>query len=163
MLDAMRERPAITTLAGVVIDSAPGFPEQIPFWVTAKYATLAMMPGLLTSLRRKPRSFHPVLSPPIAVFFGLWHLVARKQVAFMQSGQARVASALAGLPILAIWSDADQLVPAEHVVAFLDRAEREGARVDRLHFERSAHVRHFVEHRATYLARVEAFLATLGS
>jgi fermentation-respiration switch protein FrsA (DUF1100 family) len=117
-----------------------------------------MMPGLLASLGRRPRSFHPVLSPPTAFFFGLWHLLAREQVRFMESGQRRVIERLAGVPMLAIWSDADTLVPAEHVVAFLDRAERAGVPIERLHFHDSAHVRHFVQHRAQYFGRVETFI-----
>jgi fermentation-respiration switch protein FrsA (DUF1100 family) len=153
LLDAMRTRPQ-----RVIVDSAPGFPEHISMRFTAKFATAAMMPGLLASLGRPPRSFHSVLSPAIAVFFGAWHLVAREQVRFMESGQRRVAEALRDVPLLAIWSDADTLVPAEHVRAFLDRAERACVRVERLHFADSAHVRHFVQHRSEYFARLEAFV-----
>lgn len=142
----------------VVLDSAPGFPESIPASYTAQYATAAMMPGLLAALGRQPRVFHPVLTPPVWAFFGAWHHVAREQVRFMETGQQRVIDRLAGVPILAIWSDADALVPAEHVVAFLDHAERAGIRVERLHFEDSAHVRHFVQHRTEYFARLSAFL-----
>lgn len=153
LLDAMRSAPT-----KVVIDSAPGFPEKIPMWITAKFATAAMMPGLLSSLGRRPRLFHPILSPPIAFFFGAWHLIAREQVRFMETGQRRVIERLHDVPLLGIWSDADVLVPAEHVSAFLDRADRAGLRVERLHFADSAHVRHFVQHRGEYFARLEAFV-----
>ncbi len=156
LLDAM---PASVRPAKVILDSAPGFPERIPMWITAKFASAAMMPGLLASLGRRPRLFHPLLSPPIAFFFGAWHLVARRQVRFMETGQARVIARLRAVPLLAIWSDADALVPAEHVVAFLDRAARAGIGVERLHFTDSAHVRHFVQHRVEYFARLAAFLA----
>lgn len=153
LLDAMRSQPA-----KVVVDSAPGFPEKIPLWTTARFASAAMMPGLLTSLGRRPRLFHPLLSPPAALFFGAWHVLAREQVRFMETGQARVIGKLRGVPLLGIWSDADVLVPAEYVSAFLDRAEREGVAVERLHFSDSAHVRHFVQHRGEYFARLEAFV-----
>lgn len=153
LLDAMKTQPE-----RVILDSAPGFPEKIPMRFTAKFATAAMLPGLLTALHRRPRSFHPILSPPIAFFFGVWHLAARNQVRFMETGQRRVIDRLSGVPLLAIWSDADTLVPAEQVRGFLDRAERRGVRVERLHFDDSAHVRHFVQHRAAYFARVEAFI-----
>lgn len=153
LLDASARAPE-----RVVIDSAPGFPESIPASYTARYATAAMMPSLLASLGRQPRVFHPVLTPPIWAFFGAWHHVAREQVRFMETGQQRVIDKLAGVPLLAVWSDADTLVPAEHVVAFLDRAERTGIPVERLHFDESAHVRHFVQHRAEYFARLGAFL-----
>jgi hypothetical protein len=153
LLDAMRTVPT-----RVVIDSAPGFPEKIPMRTTARFATAAMMPGLLTALGRRPRLFHPLLSPPIAFFFGAWHLIAREQVRFMETGQARVIAKLRGVSVLGIWSDADVLVPAEHVGAFLDRAEREGVAITRLHFRDSAHVRHFVQHRGEYFARLEAFV-----
>lgn len=160
LLDAMPFAPA-----RVIVDSAPGFPEKIPMWITAKFATAAMLPGLLASLGRRPRSFHPILSPPIAMFFGAWHLIARGSIAFMESGQRRVIEKLRptghreGVPMLTIWSDADALVPAEHVRAFVDRAEHEGVKIERLHFTDSAHVRHFVQHRAAYFARLEAFVS----
>ena len=44
-------------------------------------------------------------------------------------------------------------------MAFLDRAARAGLGVERLHFTDSAHVRHFVQHRVEYFARLAAFLA----
>ncbi len=158
LLDAMPLDPTNARPTRVIIDSAPGFPERIRMGITAKFATAAMMPGLLASLGRRPRSFHPLLSPALAFFFGAWHLVAREQIRFMESAQRRVATRLVGVPMLAIWSDADTLVPAEHVRAFLDRAEREGVSVERLWFADSAHVRHFVSHRAAYFARVGAFV-----
>jgi pimeloyl-ACP methyl ester carboxylesterase len=153
LLDALPSKPL-----RVIVDSAPGFPEKIPMWVTAKFATAAMMPGFLASLGRKPRSFHPVLTPVVAAFFGAWHLVAHEQLRFMETGQRRVIDELGGVPLLAIWSDADTLVPAEHVVRFLDHAARAGVSVTRLHFTDSAHIRHFVQYRAEYFARLAAFL-----
>jgi pimeloyl-ACP methyl ester carboxylesterase len=153
LLDAMQTPPQ-----RVVVDSAPGFPETIPMWFTAKFATAAMMPSLLARFGRTPRTFHPWLSPPIAFFFGAWHLVAREQVRFMETGQARVIERLRGVPLLAIWSDADTLVPAEHVAGFLDHAERAQIPVTRLHLADSAHVRHFVQHRHAYFAALAAFL-----
>ena len=153
LLDAMSFAPA-----AVIVDSAPGFPEKIPMWITAKFATAAMLPGLLASLGRRPRSFHPILSPPIAMFFGAWHLVARGSIAFMESGQRRVIDKLRGVRMLTIWSDADALIPSAHVRAFVDRAEHEGVKIERLHFTDSAHVRHFVQHRAEYFARLEEFV-----
>ena len=153
LLDALPQAPS-----RVIIDSAPGFPEKIPMWITARFATAAMLPSFLASLGRKPRSFHPVLTPVVAAFFGAWHLVAREQVRFMETGQARVIARLRGAPLLAIWSDADALIPAEHVVRFLDRAAAEGIPVTRLHFTDSAHIRHFVQHRGAYFAQLEAFL-----
>jgi len=153
LLDAMKSTPT-----HVIVDSAPGFPETIPMRFTAKFATMAMMPGLLSALRREPRLFHPILSPPIAAFFGVWHLLAREQVRYMETGQARVIARLRGVPLLAIWSDADVLVPTEQVSAFVDRALDGGVRVERLHFTDSAHVRHFVQHRHAYFDTIEAFL-----
>ena len=92
------------------------------------------------------------------MFFGAWHLIARGSIAFMESGQRRVIEKLRGVRTLTIWSDADALVPAEHVRAFVDRAEHEGVKLERMHFTDSAHVRHFVQHRAAYFARLEEFV-----
>ena len=153
LLDATTRAPR-----RVILDSAPGFPEKISMRMTSELATAAMMPGLLTSLGRRPRLFHPLLSPPLAAFFGVWHLLARNQVRFMETAQARVIDRLRGVPLLGIWSDADRLVPAEHVEAFLDRAARSGVPIERLHYPDSAHVRHFVQHRHAYFARIEEFL-----
>lgn len=154
LLDAMHTRPT-----RVIVDSAPGFPaDHISPLFTARYATMAMLPSLLAQLKRPPRTFHPLLTPPLATFFAGWHLIARRQVRFMASGQSRVIAKLAGVPLLAIWSDADALIPEEHVVRFLDRAAQAGVRVERLHFVDSAHVRHFVQHRAEYFERIARFL-----
>lgn len=163
LADALDAHAPHVRIRGVVIDSAPGFPEKVPFWFTARYATPAMMPGLLAALGRRPRSFHPLLSPPIAAFFAVWHVLARPQVAFMGAGQRKVRALIAAraLPLLVIGSDADALIPREHVDGFVRAVEAGGTRVERLWFEKSAHVRHLFEHRAAYLERLTAFLASL--
>lgn len=161
LADALDAHAPSVQLEGLVIDSAPGFPEKVPFWFTARYATPAMMPGLLTALGGKPRAFHPLLSPPIAAFFAVWHVLARPQVRFMEDGQRKVRALIAAraLPLLVIGSDADALIPREHVDRFVRAVEARGTPVERLWFERSAHVRHLFEHRAEYFARLESFVS----
>lgn len=145
-------------LAGTILDSAPGFPERVSPLFTARYATRAMMPSLLASLGRRPAATHPVLTPPIAAFLGLWHLIARRQVRFMESSQARMCALHRGLRLLAIYGGADELVPPRFVEAFLDRAEDAGVRVERLLFPDGVHVGHLVAHRTAYLGAVDRFL-----
>lgn len=167
LFDAARDRHPELLDAHVasILDSGPGFPERVRWWFSARYAALAMTPSVLAALglekKRRPRIFHPLVSPPLMVMLAGWHLVARRQVRFMESGHARVRSPHRGKPLLAIYSTADQLVPVRFVEGFLERAEREGVPVERLRFEKSAHVRHFVEHRREYLETVERFLGSV--
>lgn len=140
-----------------LIDSAPGFPEKVRARFTAKYAAMAMAPALLAALGRKPRHHHWLLSPPLQLFLGFWHLISPEQVAFMETSQARLLSLLQGKPLTALYGDADDLVPFPYVEAFLDRAERVMP-VHRERFVGSAHVRHFAGHRTRYVAAMRAAL-----
>lgn len=166
ILDALgREHPAVLDAhRASILDSAPGFPERIGVAFTARTAPMAFLPGLLVRLGRAPAHRHRVLSPLLAAFFGLWHLAAPRQIAFMQSAPARVRAAhraegsRPARPILAIWGGADELVPAAHVEAFLARAEAEGIPTTRLFLPTSGHVRHLVTHRATYDRAVRELL-----
>lgn len=144
---------------GTVLDSAPGFPERVSPFFTARFASMAMTPSILAALGQKPRETHPLVTPPLALFLGLWHLVARDQVRFMETSQARFIAHHAGKSLLGIWGGADRLVLARYVTSFLERAERGGVRVERRFFPTGAHVRHFIEHRSEVAAALGAFLA----
>lgn len=155
ILDALGER---AKLVGTILDSAPGFPEQPSFRFTARYAGRAMLPSLLEALGQRPALTHPLLTPPVSAFLGAWHLLARGQVRFMASSQARMVELHHGLPLLAIYGGADELVPARYVEAFLDRGELAGMSIERLFFPDGLHVRHFVAHRAAYLGAIDRLL-----
>lgn len=142
-----------------ILDSAPGFPEQFSPRFTARYASRAMMPGLLSALRQPPALTHPLLTPPVAALLGLWHLVAPDQVRFMASSLAAMRDVHRGKPLLMVWGGRDELVPHQHVERFADAATRDGALVERLYFPEGQHVRHLVAHRHEYLGTVDAFLA----
>ncbi len=142
-----------------ILDSAPGFPEHVSPRFTATYASRAMLPGILAALGRRPSHVHPLLTPPLSAFMGLWHLIAPSQIQFMQSSLGFMQRIHIGKPLLAIWGGADMLVPREHVERFLDQAEREGVRVERLFFPEGQHVHHLVAHRQLYLTTCTAFLA----
>lgn len=145
--------------AGTVLDSAPGFPERVSPLFTAKYASMAMTPSLLAALGRPQREVHPVVTPPLALFLGLWHFIARDQVRFMETSQARVLALHREKPLLAIYGGADRLVRPRYVESFLDRAARAGVPVERLYLPGSRHVRHFVDHRQEVQAHLRAFVA----
>lgn len=155
LLDALSDR---VPLAGSILDSAPGFPERPSFLFTAKYAGRAMLPALLEGLRMRPALTHPLLTPPVSAFLGAWHLLARRQVRFMEQSQPRMSALHRGRPLLAIYGGSDELVPARYVEAFLDRCAREGVLAERLFFPEGTHVRHLVTHRAEYLEAVDRFL-----
>lgn len=142
-----------------ILDSAPGFPEHVPPRFTARYASRAMLPGLLTALRQRPAHTHPLLTPPIAALLGLWHLIAPEQVRFMESSLAAMRAVHRAKPLLLVWGGADELVPSEHVARFAEDAARDGVLVERRYFPDGQHVRHLVAHRHEYLATADAFLA----
>ncbi|MBX7190848.1 MAG: TMEM53 family protein [Sandaracinaceae bacterium] len=166
MLEALeREHPAVLLAhRGTILDSAPGFPEHFGARFTARTAPMAFLPGLLARLGRTPRTKHPLLSPLLGGLFGLWHLSAPRQIAFMRRAlrvvrDAHVPHEGPPRPLLAIWGDADELVEARYVEQFLARAEEAGVPVERLHLPGSQHVRHLVAHRAAYEGAVRAFVA----
>lgn len=164
MLFAAEERaPSVLAAhAGTVLDSAPGFPEKVSPLFTAKYASMAMTPSLLAALGRPQREVHPLVTPPLALFLGLWHFVARDQVRFMESSQARFLALHRHKQLLSIYGGADRLVRPKYVESFLDRAESAGVPVERLFFPTSRHVRHFLEHRHEVRDQLRAFVARVG-
>lgn len=144
--------------AGTVIDSAPGFPPRVSPSFTARYATRAMLPGLLARLGLKASHSHPVLGPPFAAFLYAWHLIAPAQVRFMEGSLARMRDAHRDRALLLVWGGRDELVLPEYVEAFADDCERSGAPLTRLYFPDGEHVRHLVTHRRDYLAARDRFL-----
>jgi fermentation-respiration switch protein FrsA (DUF1100 family) len=157
LLDAL-DPDARAALRATVLDSAPGFPEHVSPLFTARFASRAMLPGVLAALRLRPAHRHPLVTPPVAAFLGAWHLISPRQVRFMESSLARMCEHHRGIPMLIVYGDRDELVLPQYVEAFLARAEREGVRAEHLHLADGAHVRHLVTHRHAYLARLDAFL-----
>jgi hypothetical protein len=169
ILEALEEHPFVRDAhVGTVLDSAPGFPEDFDAAFTARTAPMAFLPGLLARAGRTPRHTHRLWSPLLGGFFGLWHLAAPAQIAFMRRALRTVREAHApradrtARPMLAIWGGADRLVAREHVETFLDRCDVEGVPLERLFFETSEHVRHLVTHRAVYERAVHAFVARVA-
>ncbi len=166
LLDAARsEHPFFADAhRATILDSAPGFPESIPFTFTARTAPMAFLPGLLARIGRPPAHHDRWLGPPLAALFGLWHLAAPTQVRFMERSSEVVRSAHRpsaehpARPLLAVWGGADMLVEARYVESFLSRCEGDAIPIERLYFPTSAHVRHFVAHRAAYERATHAFL-----
>ena len=153
MLEALHLRhPEVhAALVAALIDSAPGFPEQVDPAFTAKYAAMAMAPSLLAAMGRKPRHRHWLLTPPLEAFLRFWHHVAPKQIRFMASSQARMSAVLGATRVEVLYGDADELVPFRFVEGFVERCRREGLRVHAERFEGSGHVRHFAGARTRYL------------
>lgn len=156
------DRPELLArVVGLVFDSAPGIPDEPDLRFTMRHAPRLFMPSLLTALRRRPAHEHPILTPILSVVAGAIHLAAPWGVRALKSTVPRMLAVLARLPgrrALFFWGDADALVPHAIVAAFADSCERAGLVVERCFFPGSRHVRHLVEHRAEYLARVERFL-----
>ena len=166
LLDALKaHHPALLDAhIATILDSAPGFPEHFDWRFTARTAPLAFVPGLLHRMKRPVAHRHPLLSPTLAVLFGLWHVLAPQQIRFMARAPRRIRDAHRGTtkPLLIVYGGQDELVLPEDVEHFAARAEQEGLRVERLYFPNSRHVRHMVQHRREYDARITAFLAAIA-
>ena len=142
-------------IAGVILDSAPGFTPDFTARFFSRSATQAFMPMTLRALGRRPRLDHPWLTPAMRVFFWWWYHVGGTR-------PLRPAQSLAGArdagqwPMLFLYSDTDRLVPAEYVERFMGSlGER---RVSRSRFEGSSHVLHMVQHRRIYFDTVARFI-----
>lgn len=155
LLDAMSEAQRARHEA-TVLDSAPGFPERVSARFTARYASRAMLPGVMEALGMRPAHVHPVLTPPVAALLGAWHVIAPAQVRFMESSLAAMRAHHARVPVLLVWGGADELVPA----ALVERFAATLPRAQRLYFPDGEHVRHFVTHRQIYLTTLHDFLGT---
>lgn len=149
--DVVRDR-----VVGVVIDSAPGFPERIEPRFYSRYAAMAVMPMILRRLGRGPALRHPLLTPPLQAFMWLWY--------HLSPGQRRVAEwslstvgETGAWPHLFLYSTADSLVPFAYVERFLRRV-RDAAHV---RWDDSEHVTHMIRHRHAYFDAVARFLAPL--
>ena len=166
LLDALAaHHPALLHAhVATLLDSAPGFPEHFDWAFTARTAPLAFVPGFLHRMKRPIAYHHPLLSPALAAFFGLWHVLAPAQIRFMARAPRRIRDAHRGTqkPLLLLYGGLDELVPADEVERFAARALEEGIRLERAYFPSSKHVRHIVQHRRDYDAHVTAFLASLG-
>ncbi len=143
---------------GTVLDSAPGFPPHVTLAYTARYASRAMMPGLLGALGLRPAHTHPLFTPPVALALSAWHLVAPRAVRFMEGSLAAMRDAHHGRAILALHGDADVLVEPAYVEAFCDAARADGLDVERHLFAGATHVRAMVSHRHAYLRALDAFV-----
>jgi hypothetical protein len=164
MLRALERHPrgptTLESIAALVLDSAPGFPEQLGAGFTARYSAMAMMPILMRALRRPPALSHPLLDPPLIAFMRLWYHLSPTQIRAAEQSLA-VVGTIGAFPILALYSSADSLVPARFVEAFLDAAREHGRDVRALRWEDSEHVRHMIAHRHAYFDALAAFIATL--
>jgi hypothetical protein len=158
MLD-VASRGVRESLAGVVLDSAPGFPaDHVSARFTAEFAAMAMMPGLLASLRLAPALRHPLLTPAAQAFMGLWHLVSPAQVRFMASSQHALREHVRRVPVLLAYGGADELVLPRYVEAFADALAHDGADVMRAHWPDAPHVRAMLTHRREYTAHVRSLV-----
>ncbi|MFK7988122.1 MAG: DUF829 domain-containing protein [Sandaracinaceae bacterium] len=140
-------------LAGVVVDSAPGFPAHIAPRFYADHATKAMMPMVLRALGRPPALSNRWLTPPLWTFFRGWYHVSAPQQ--RQAEQSLRIVRDSDLPMLFLYSDVDALVPAALVESFI-KSLAHPVSVER--FEGSPHVAHMVRHRTRYLDVVRKFV-----
>ncbi len=143
---------------GSILDSAPGFPDRVSPRFTARFAGRAMLPGLLAALGQPPAHTHRWLTPPVSALLGAWHVLAPRQVRFMESSLARMRAAHTDAPLLLLHGDADALVLPEYVEAFHRACLAEGLRAERVTVPGATHVRLLVAHRAGYLEAVDGFV-----
>jgi hypothetical protein len=152
--------PLLDRVRAVILDSAPGFPERFSARFTAEFATRAMLPGVLASLALAQGDARARALRPLArAFFTVWHPLARTQVRFISSSHEVIARHLRDRPLLLVYGGADALVLASIVDRFASSAAAAGARVERLFFPESPHVRHLLGHRREYFAAVRRTVA----
>jgi len=148
-------------VVGHVMDSAPGLPEPL----TA--------PRFVSTLRR---AITPLLLPNNVpgwigrtavllggpLFWSIYYLMPRVQ-RYMAAARPNYRGAAPAVPLFAVYSPADAVVPAAIVDAFVREEQERGCRVEALRFEDSPHVGHWVHHRAAYGEALEAFVSSLES
>ena len=153
MEPAMRSR-----IRAVVIDSAPGIPEHIDPWYYAHHSTKAMVPIALAALGRPAAESHPIVTPAIWAFMRFYFHVSPRQIAWAERSTT-VAIETGDWDHLLLYSAADRLVPPHFVEAFAHRLRTAGRGVESQRWEESSHVRHMIQHRADYFARIAEFLS----
>jgi pimeloyl-ACP methyl ester carboxylesterase len=156
-----RDTRLFAAFSGIVIDSAPGIPERNTLRFTMRYMPRAMMPGLLSAMGLAPRLEHPLLTPLMASLTGLATVAFPSRFRAMEESLGRMRLVLRDKRALFIWGDADELVPHTLVEAFAASCEASGVHVERTFFPGSAHVRHFMTHRAAYLEAASRFVASI--
>jgi uncharacterized protein DUF829 len=150
---ALRDR-----IACVVFDSAPGFPERLDGDFTARYSAMAMMPALLSALRRPPALSHPRLDIPLRTFMRVWYHLSPWQIRRAEESLTIVRS-VGDWPFLFLYSRADPLVRYEDVEAFVASVRRTSSRpVRAVRWDDSEHVGHLIRHRAEYFTAISALL-----
>ena len=150
-------RPFLSRIRAVLIDSAPGFPEQIEPWFYARYSSMAMMPMLLGAMGRRPALKHRWLSPPVWAFMRLWYHLSPTQIAAASASLGVVARS-GDWPHLLLYSANDALVRPHYVERFAAEARRAGRTMELRRWEGGGHVRQMIMYRLDYFGRVAEFL-----
>ncbi len=155
-LERHRDRVILERVRLTVIDSAPGFPARLDADFTAEHSAMAMMPMLLGALGQRPALTNPLLDRPMRAFMRCWYHVSPVQIRVAERSLPVVARTGAW-PLLVVSSDADRLIPTEHVDAFVADARRMRP-VRELRLTGSDHVQHMFRHRHAYFDAIESLL-----
>jgi hypothetical protein len=155
-LERRRARAILERIALTVIDSAPGFPARLDPDFTAEHSAMAMMPMLLTALGKRPALTDPQLDRPMRAFMRFWYYVSPVQIRTARRS-LNVVARTGSWPLLVVASDADRLIPLEHVESFVSSAARMRP-VHELRLVGSDHVQHMIRHRHAYFDAVASLL-----
>ncbi|HSO35611.1 MAG TPA: DUF829 domain-containing protein, partial [Labilithrix sp.] len=140
-LDATEDgRRARDAIVGVIHDSSPGlWNVRGPFDFARRFA-LGMTPAVSRAAGLGARERLPVVTPLLATGFIGYQLVFRRAVASMLSAAGRVTALQPRCPHLFLYGEADVLVPAGDVRAWIDRQRAGGIDAEDCPFPAARHV-----------------------
>jgi uncharacterized protein YigE (DUF2233 family)/pimeloyl-ACP methyl ester carboxylesterase len=158
-------RLARDAIRGVVLDCSPGlWNVRGPFDFARRFA-LGMTPAVSRLARLGARDRLPIVTPVLAAGFIGYQLVFRRSVRTMLSAAERVTRHQPRCPHLFLYGEADVLVPASDVRAWIARQVDAGIDAEAHAFPDGRHVALFPKDPKRYRGTVGAFvtrvLATL--
>jgi pimeloyl-ACP methyl ester carboxylesterase len=162
LLDALAAteggRRARDAIRGVVLDCSPGlWNVRGPLDFARRFA-LGMTPAVSRLARLGARERLPFVTPLLAAGFLGYQLVFRRSVKTMLSAAARVTDHQPRCPHLFLYGEADVLVPAHDVRAWIARQRAAGIEAEDQAFADARHVALFPKDPKRYKATVTAFV-----
>ena len=152
-------RRARDAIRGVVLDSSPGlWNVRGPIDFARRFA-LGMTPAVSRAAGLGARERLPVVTPLLALGFVAYQLLFRRSVKAMLSAADRISAHQPSCPHLFLYGEADALVPASDVRAWIARQRAGGIEVEDCAFTGARHVAIFPKDPKRYRATVTAFVA----
>ncbi len=162
LLDALAAteggRRARDAIRGVISDSSPGlWNVRGPFDFARRFA-LGMTPAVARAAGLGARERLPLVTPLLTAAFVGYQLLFRRSVASMLSAADRITKHQPRCPQLFLYGEADVLVPAGDVRAWIARQRAAGVDAEDHPFPGARHVALFPKDPRRYRATLSAFV-----